>query len=148
MRVGEIFGSRVGSLRLRDEQPVIYVEQTLSRGGTFAEPKSERSRRSILLPKTLVALLAKRTEGKRRGDLVFTAPGGKPWDANNFRSRYWDKAAAAAQRCVAHPPVPDKVGNGKRLGELPTWQCPRASARHVCISVLVSMTCATHMWRT
>ncbi|MFB9363039.1 tyrosine-type recombinase/integrase [Actinoplanes nipponensis] len=133
MRMGEIFGLRVGSLELRGERPVLYVEQTLRRGGTFAEPKSERSRRSILLPKTVAALLAERTKNKRRGDLVFAAPGGKPWDANNFRSRYWEKAVAAAQRCVAHPPTLAKVGNGKkvrRVSDLAVSSCECKTRLH------------------
>ncbi|WP_199515974.1 tyrosine-type recombinase/integrase [Nucisporomicrobium flavum] len=133
MRMGEIFGLRVGSLELRGDRPVVYVEQTLRRGGTFAEPKSERSRRSILLPKTVAALLAERIKGKRRGDLVFTAPGGKPWDANNFRSRYWNKAVAAAQRCAAHPPIPAKVGNGtkvRRVNDLAVSSCECKTRLH------------------
>jgi integrase len=118
MRMGELFGLHVGAVDLLSEQPCVYVEQTLRRGGTFAEPKSERSRRSILLPKTIAELLARLIKGKRRGDLVFTAPGGKPWDANNFRSRFWNKAVAAAQRCAAHPPVPAKVSGGSKKGKV------------------------------
>ncbi|WP_285689004.1 site-specific integrase [Actinoplanes sp. NBRC 103695] len=133
MRMGELFGLRVGAVDLRVAQPVAYVEQTLDRGGNFAEPKSERSRRPVQLPGSVSDLLAERMRGKRRGDLIFTSPGGKPWDSNNFRSRYWYKAVAAAQRCRVHPPVPPKVGNGKkvrRVSDLAVSTCDCTTRLH------------------
>lgn len=84
MRMGELFGLRVGAVDLRVSQPVAYVEETVDRGGNFAQPKSELSRRPVQLPGSVSDLLAARMRGKRRGDLIFTSPGGKPWDSNNF----------------------------------------------------------------
>jgi hypothetical protein len=63
----------------------------------------------------MAELLARLIAGKRPNEVVFTAPEGGAWDANNFRWRYWRYAVSAAQRCAEHPPVPQKAGNGAEL---------------------------------
>ncbi|MFI5497272.1 tyrosine-type recombinase/integrase [Actinoplanes sp. NPDC051859] len=130
MRLGELLGLRVGAVSLSGERPVVYVEKSLRRVGGLASPKSARSRRPIDLPKRVVKVLARLTAGRNRNEFVFLSPGGKAWDANNFRSRYWRYAVAAAQRCADHPPKKAKVGNGAALDlvrstAVSTCACPK-----------------------
>ena len=114
LRLGELLGLRVQDIDLEAETPVIRVEQSLKRDGTFGSPKSERSERSVTISRTLVDVLRPRIEDKRPTDLVFPAPEGGPWNANNLRNRYWHTAIAAAGRCAAHPPAMVKCGRGGR----------------------------------
>jgi integrase len=114
LRLGELLGLRVGDVDLDATTPVIRVGQTLKRDGTFGAPKSEKSERSVTISRTLVEILRGRTEGKRPSDLIFPAPEGGPWNANNLRNRYWRTAVAAAGRCPAHPPGKVKCGRGGR----------------------------------
>ncbi|WP_433294314.1 tyrosine-type recombinase/integrase [Actinoplanes sp. CA-030573] len=115
MRQGELFGLRVKAVDLSGSKPVVYVVMTLHRGGKFGKPKSERSRRAIHLSPRMAELAARLIAGKRPNDLVFTAPEGGAWDANDFRWQHWRYAVSAAQRCAEHPPVPQKTGNGAEL---------------------------------
>lgn len=112
LRLGELLGLRVQDVDLDAKTPLIWVEQSLKRDGTFGAPKSEKSERSVTISRTLVGILRRRVEGKRPGDLIFPAPEGGPWNANNLRNRYWRTAVAAAGRCAEHPPAMVKCGRG------------------------------------
>ncbi len=112
LRLGELLGLRVQDVDLDAKTPVIRVEQSLKRDGSFGAPKSEKSERSVTISRSLVEILRRRIEGKRPGDLVFPAPEGGPWNANNLRNRYWRTAIAAGGRCAEHPPAPVKCGRG------------------------------------
>jgi integrase len=112
LRLGELLGLRVQDVDLDAKTPLIRVEQSLKRDGTFGAPKSEKSERSVTISRSLVEMLRRRIEGKRPGDLVFPAPEGGSWNANNLRNRYWRTAIAAAGRCAEHPPAPVKCGRG------------------------------------
>ncbi|MET3421017.1 integrase [Actinoplanes tereljensis] len=105
MRLGELLGLRVGSVHLDGPLPTVRVEQTLQGDGSFAEPKTDASRRSITLTGGLAELFAGLVHRRRRSDLVFAAPRHGPWNANNLRQRFWYPALAAAQRCPEHPPA-------------------------------------------
>ena len=65
-------------------------------GGELVEgtPKNHQ-RRSVPVPRFLVDELAAHVAGKRRGELVFTAPNGGPLRNTNFRSRVFRPAAAS-----------------------------------------------------
>jgi integrase len=108
MRLGELLGLRVGDLRL-DELPVVSVVQTLRRDGSFGVPKTSRSRRTLALTPGTAAVLASLIAGRHPEDLVFTAPGGRLWDAGMLRSRYWRPAVAAARHCPMHPSLPEPI---------------------------------------
>jgi integrase len=113
LRLGELLGLRVSDVCLG--QPALRVGRTLRRDGTFAEPKTTRSRRAVALTPQTAALFARLITGKLAEDLVFTGPGGGPWRAGTLRQRYWQPAVVAAQRCPQHPPA-----------EVSGWVSPRA----------------------
>lgn len=115
MRLGELLGLYAGAVVLDGDTPTVYVETTLLRDGTIGEPKTESSRRAILLSPSMVALFRRLIVGLRPDELVFTTPTGLPWNSNNFRRRYW-RAAAAAITCPQHPNLPA----GRRAGTLAT----------------------------
>jgi len=73
MRLGELLGQRVGSVRL-DGAAAVQVEQILLGDGSFEEPKTEASRHSIRLTGGLTELFAGLIHRRRRSDLVFGAP--------------------------------------------------------------------------
>jgi integrase len=92
MRQGEVLGLRWSDLDLEGENPTLAVNQALQRIGgefRFVRPKTDRSRRTIALPKSVVkALLAQRAQQaadrlaigpawQDRG-LVFTTADGAP----------------------------------------------------------------------
>lgn len=104
MRLGELLGLRAGSVDAGVAVPVIRVEQTLSRSGSFGSVKTPRSRRTIPLAPHTAQLFAALVTDKRPGELVFAAPEGGPWDAGNLRYRYWWPAVVSARRCHVHPP--------------------------------------------
>jgi integrase len=105
MRLGELLGLFAGAVVLDGDAPAVYVETTLLRDGTIGEPKTESSRRAILLSPSTVVLFRRLTAGLRPDELVFTTPTSLPWNSNNFRRRYWRPAVAAAIACPHHPNV-------------------------------------------
>jgi integrase len=92
MRQGEVLGLRWADVSLDGENPVLVVSQALQRIGgefRFVRPKTDRSRRTIALPKSVVkALLAHRARQAadrlaigpawQDHDLVFTMADGSP----------------------------------------------------------------------
>jgi integrase len=116
LRLGELLGMRVGDVRLDARKPVVRVEQTFRKDGTFGGPKSERGERSVTISRTLVKILLARIANKRPNELVFPSPEGVPWNQNNLRRRYWKPAVVAAGRCEKHPPT--KMINSGRGGKV------------------------------
>lgn len=57
LRLGELLGLRVQDADLDAKTPLIRVEQSLKRDGTFGAPKSEKSERSITISRSLVEIL-------------------------------------------------------------------------------------------
>jgi integrase len=106
MRLGELLGLYAGAVVLDADRPAIYVETTLLADGTIGEPKSESSRRAVLLSPSMVVLFRRLTEGLRPDELIFTTPTGLPWNSHNLRRRYWRPAVAAATTCLHHANVP------------------------------------------
>ncbi|MEU8820560.1 site-specific integrase [Actinoplanes sp. NPDC048796] len=104
MRRGELLGLRVRDVDLGGPVPTVRIEQVLLRDGTFAGPKTTRSRRSVSLPSSHTEDLAVQIDGKAADELAFTAPDGGPWDMSNLRRRYWRPAVIEAQRCGQHRP--------------------------------------------
>jgi integrase len=105
LRLGELLGLRVRDVKLDVAKPVVLVEQTFRKDGTFGGPKSERGERSVTISQTLVKILRVRIANKRPHELIFPSPEGTGWDHNNLRRRYWKPALIAAGRCPKHPPT-------------------------------------------
>lgn len=103
MREGEVLGLRWSDIReLEGGSPTLTISQTLQRIGRefqFAEPKTDRSRRTLALPKSVVkALLAhrRRQAAERLAlgpawndlDLVFTTPDGLPIERKSLHRNF------------------------------------------------------------
>ena len=123
MRLGELLGLYAGAVVLDGDTPAVYVETTLLADGTIGEPKSESSRRAILLSPRMVTLFRHLTAGLRPDELVFTTPTGLPWDSHNFRRRYWRPSVAAAITCPHHANVPSGRSVGAQAAPLPGGAC-------------------------
>ncbi|MGV0790481.1 tyrosine-type recombinase/integrase [Mycolicibacterium sp. XJ1819] len=92
LRYGEMAALTVADFdmlrrRLNVRRSVSEVEGKL----VWGTPKTHE-RRSVPFPRFLADDLAQRMEGKRRDDLVFTAPGGGVLRINTFRTRVFDVA--------------------------------------------------------
>jgi integrase len=101
LRWGEMAALRVGdielaNLRLNIEQAVTEVGGNL----VYGTPKNH-SRRSVPFPFFLTAALERRSLGKGRADLVFTAPYGGALSNQNWRRRNFNRAMAELIR--RHP---------------------------------------------
>ena len=119
LRLGELLGMRVCDLKLDTRKPVVVVEQTFKKDGTFGGPKSDRSERSVTISRTLVKILKARCADKRPHELIFPSPEGLAWDQNNLRRRYWKPAVTKASRCAKHPPTKMiKCGRGGKQEKL------------------------------
>ena len=118
LRRGELLGLRWDDLDLDGPAPTLRVRQQLQRVGgqlTSSAPKSERSRRTIVLPRVGVILLKSHrarqaqerlANGDRWNDdgLVFTTTTGSPIDPRNA-ARQWHKLlddAGVARRPLHH----------------------------------------------
>jgi integrase len=130
LRLGELLVLRVGhDVTFTSGGCVIHVRRALKKDGRIGKPKSRRSIRDVDAGANTAAILRRLSEGKRRGDLLFTAPRGGMWVPSNLNRRYWRPAVAAAMRCAEHPPPPPpkpKSGptRGWRPDEVSTCDCP------------------------
>lgn len=68
----------------------------------LGEPKSERARRTITIPKSLAEDLIPLTASRRDQEFLFLSPMGRPVRHANFRERVWLPAVKAMQRCDTH----------------------------------------------
>ncbi|GAA2534518.1 hypothetical protein GCM10010434_099520 [Winogradskya humida] len=103
LRLGELLGLRIEDVRLSPD-PVLRVARTMHRDGTFAGPRTARSRRTIALAPSTAALFDRLIAGKQPDALVFTKPGGGPWKAGTLRQRYWQPAPRAVSRIPGRSP--------------------------------------------
>ncbi|MFI6332952.1 tyrosine-type recombinase/integrase [Micromonospora chersina] len=98
LRWGEATGLRVQDVDvLAGRLTVLRAMHELATTGeiVFTEPKTEHGRRTVVFPKSVALSLSPLVSGKRREELVFTAPLGGPVRTRNFR-RGWVKWTAAA----------------------------------------------------
>lgn len=101
LRWGELAGLRQKNLDLLHRRLTVAEQVIELRGGELLvrEPKSAAGRRVVHLPGGLVTELRHHVAQHVRPDpegLVFTTPRGGPLRQNNFRSRDWYPAVAAA----------------------------------------------------
>jgi integrase len=85
-------------------------KRTSSNDFYLGEPKSRRSRRTIVVSQALIDALLPLLVGKSPGEFVFTTRFGHPVRHNNFRNRVWIRAVAAARRCDTHKAAEDPCG--------------------------------------
>jgi integrase len=76
----------------------------------IGEPKSRRSRRSIVISRRLVDALIPLTAGRGGEELLFTTVQGRAVRDNNFRLRAWTAALTGMQRCPTHAASPEPCG--------------------------------------
>ena len=96
MRWGELVGLRPEYVDLLHRK-LRVVETLVEAGGvlTVGQPKTPRSTRTISLPNAAVAALEQAMQGVAR-EYVFVTEAGFPIRRNNFRTRIWNPALAAA----------------------------------------------------
>ena len=97
LRIGEMAAlrrSRVDLLRGR----VDVVETLVEVNGHhhFGPPKTRQGRRTVPLPRSVLAELERHVAGLGPDDLVFTAPEGGPLRRSLFHRRFWAPATEAA----------------------------------------------------
>ncbi|GAA3162137.1 MULTISPECIES: tyrosine-type recombinase/integrase [Streptomyces] len=99
LRWGEMTGLQVRDLTLHGDRPKLRVQRAWKRGehGKYlGPPKTVKSRRTIVLSPSQVALFSRNCRGKRPTDFVFTAPEGNAWDSGGFYSARWKPAISSA----------------------------------------------------
>lgn len=99
LRISELFGLKWSDVNLA--KGTIKVRQN-SQQGTFYEPKSTKSRRTLPVPATVVEMLLKHLSWQRqwiknnKDDLVFTNTRGGHMNYQNFTSRYFSPTLETA----------------------------------------------------
>lgn len=99
-RWGEAVALTVADLQLDGPMPLVRIRRALKWSPdnvrTIGPTKTRKSKRTIVLPPTLVEPLRELIAGKAPGEVVFTAPRGGPIRHRTFWSRDWLPACAAA----------------------------------------------------
>lgn len=104
MRAGEVYGLKWDDINF--EECYLTINRALQRnseGLVFVYPKTEKSKRAMLIPKTLLLILKKHKVEQSKFKLIFGAdyqdnnlvncqPNGTPWDPNS-NSKYFRKIA-------------------------------------------------------
>jgi integrase len=92
LRFGEAAAMEVRDLNLLLRRAEVRQQVTEVSGKLEWTPTKGKRRRSVPLPKFLIAPLSRECEGKKRTDPVFTAPKGGTLRLNSWRSRTWNTA--------------------------------------------------------
>lgn len=85
----------------------------------LGEPKTRRSRRTLVISTQLVDALLPLVAGRDPSEFLFTTATGRPVRSNNFRQRVWRKAVTAAQRCDTHADAEAPCGCAGTLTKAP-----------------------------
>lgn len=97
LRWGEATALRVGDVDVEAATvQVVRARKRVPGGWEIGPPKTRRSRRTVTLPGEVLAALTPLLADRKRGDLLFTAPGGGPVHGGNFRARVWSPAVERA----------------------------------------------------
>ncbi|MFE6737570.1 tyrosine-type recombinase/integrase [Streptomyces tubercidicus] len=99
LRWGEISALQPRDLTLHGVRPNVRVQRAWKRGerGKFlGPPKTKKSRRTLVLSPSQVALFKRNCRGKAPQDFVFTAPEGGAWDSGGFYNARWKPAIKSA----------------------------------------------------
>lgn len=96
-RFGEASALQVGDVDLgRGTVRIRRAWKKAEAGVYLGAPKSERSKRTVVVGPTIVADLRTACEGKPYDALVFTSAEGKRIQSQHFNTRQWKRAKAAA----------------------------------------------------
>jgi integrase len=116
-RWGEAVVLRRRDFDLTAANPVVRIRRALKRRGDgvteIRGPKTKKSRRTIVLPRELVAELRELMVGGAADDLVFTGPKGGMIAHRNFWYWQWRPAICRAQRCDEHREADCRCGGGR-----------------------------------
>jgi integrase len=96
LRFGEMVGLKVGRVDLLRRRLTVAEAVTQVGGVLKAGTPKTHQRREVAFPRHLVDALARRCEGKRPEDYVFTSPQDGPIRLDNWRRRVFDPAARVA----------------------------------------------------
>ncbi|MFF3158001.1 tyrosine-type recombinase/integrase [Streptomyces sp. NPDC057910] len=112
LRWSELTALQPRDLTLHGARPTLRVQRAWKRidgGKEMGPPKTKKSRRTLVLSPSLVALFKRRCQGKAPHDHVFTAPEGGPWDSGGFYHARWKLAldAAAKEGLTKRPRIHD-----------------------------------------
>ncbi|MGW8329434.1 tyrosine-type recombinase/integrase [Streptomyces sp. NPDC055897] len=112
LRWSELTALQPRDLTLHGSRPTLRVQRAWKRidgGKEMGPPKTKKSRRTLVLSPSLVALFKRRCQGKAPRDHVFTAPEGGPWDSGGFYHARWKLAldAAAKEGLTKRPRIHD-----------------------------------------
>ncbi len=101
LRWGELAGLQVQHVDLLASPPALRVVQSLQRqtDGSYAlgPPKTRAARRRVTLPQNVVDAVLPLVAGKEGHEHVFTSRAGTPLRHQNFMTRVWQPALAAAE---------------------------------------------------
>ncbi len=106
LRWSEATALRVGDVDLmaRRLNVVRAWKRTPEEHYVIGEPKSRRSRRTVVMSTRLAVAMAEVMEGKRAGDYVFTTGQGYPVRHPNFRYRTWVEATVTLEQATGKKP--------------------------------------------
>ena len=100
LRIGELAGLRRGRVDvLRNTVSVAEISVEISGHLSYGQPKTRAGRRSVTLPRSVMAALNEHLSAYTEADkdaFVFTAPEGGPLRVPAWRRRHWAPAVAAA----------------------------------------------------
>jgi integrase len=107
LRIGELAGLRRGRVDvLRNRVDVAEICVEVSGHLTFGQPKTRAGRRSVTLPRSVMATLNEHLAeytATERDAFVFTSPEGGPLRVPAWRQRYWAPAIDAASVAPLRP---------------------------------------------
>lgn len=98
-RFGEATALHVSDVDLVGPRPTVRIRRAWKKGAAgvyLGAPKSERSRRTIVIGQTIADDIETLIKGKRADDLVFTTVEGQRVQSQHFNSRQWRNALRRA----------------------------------------------------
>ena len=97
LRIGEMAALRSSGVDvLRGRVDVVETLVEVNGHHHFGPPKTRQARRSVPLPRSVLAELERHVVGLQPDDFVFTAPEGGPMRRSLFHRRFWVPATVAA----------------------------------------------------
>ncbi|MDW4904685.1 tyrosine-type recombinase/integrase [Streptomyces sp. ADMS] len=96
LRWGEISAVTVGAVDIAARRVSVRQAYKKTRGGLIVGMPKTHERRKVPILRSLADELAAHIEGRKRDELLFTAPRGGPLYGDNFRSRFFNPAVKAA----------------------------------------------------
>ena len=125
LRLGELLGLRVNDIDLARGRLHVRQAMRIKRGGgmEMGPCKTRRSQRTVVLPESVVELLAeyKGSRPRNQSDLFFISLRGAPWTTHGFKAS-WRKVRSRAAGIMVrdatqlHDPFASEAGDGLASG--------------------------------